>query len=268
MNQAWLRIAGLSTMERKLFKAGRAIAVLCAAVLSLACTFGAAVAAGAGPSATVTGTLVAGGVLRGAVAANLTENGSGGGVLSSAITVDGVLLASDDASAVWLDTGTLHDGTHSVTITMTDIAGDSGPVWSGLVQTQNAPQGGGATVLGQAQEGQTLVGDAGSWSPQPTAFTYQWQRCNAAGGSCSPIAGADAAAYTLTAADDYGQLDVVVTAADTGGATSATSSASGVVLDARGSAVAPPLAAPLGAALAPSAAPAAGASPLRAPTSS
>jgi len=246
-----------------LFKAGRAIAVLCAAVLSLACTLDAGVtrAAATGPTATVSGTLVAGGVLRGAVAANLTA--SGGGVRSAAITVDGVQLASADGSAVTLDTGTVHDGTHLVTVTMTDMEGDSGPVWTGLVQTQNAPEGGGATVLGQAQQGQTLVAETAGWSPQPTALAYLWQRCDAAGGSCSPIAGAEAAAYTLTAADDYGQLEVIVTASDTGGDASATSSGSGVILDAQGGAAAPALAAPLGAALAPVAAsaPASGPTP-------
>ena len=270
MNQALLRIAGLSTTERKLFKAGRAIAVLCAAVLWLACALDAGVtrAAAAGPTATVSGTLVAGGVLTGAAAVSLTASGAGGGVRSAAITVDGVQLASADGSAVWLDTGMVHDGNHVVTVTMTDIAGDSGPVWTGLVQTQNAPQGGAAAVLGQAQEGQTLVADTAGWSPQPIALAYQWQRCDAAGGACSPIPGANAATYTPTAAEDYGQLDVIVTASDTGGATSATSAGSGVVLDAQGGASPPPLDAPLGAALAPGArAPAGGSIGTAAPPS-
>jgi len=239
-----------------LFKAGRAIAVLGAAVLALACTLDAGVTrAAAGPTAAVTGTLVAGGVLTGAVAVSLTASDGGGGVRSAAITVDGVQLASANGSAVWLDTGTVLDGTHVVTVTMTDLAGDSGPVWTGLIQTRNAPQGGVATVVGQAQEGQTLVADTAGWSPQPGALAYQWQRCQAAGGSCSPIAGADAATYTLTAAEDYGQVEVIVTASDTGGETSATSSGSGVVLDAQGDASQPPFAAPWGAAPAPAGAP-------------
>jgi hypothetical protein len=238
-----------------LFKAGRAIAVLCAVALSLAGALGAgaSVAAAADLTATVSGTLVAGGVLTGAAAVSLASE-SGGGVRSAAITVDGVQLASASGSAIWLDTGLVRDGTHFVTVTMTDIVGDSGQVWSGLVQTLNAPRGGAASILGQAQEGQTLVADTASWSPQPTALTYQWQRCDSAGGSCSAIAGADAAAYTPTAVDDYGQLAVIVTASDTGGSNSASSSGSGVVLDAQGAASPPALAAPLGAALVPAAA--------------
>ena len=74
----------------------------------------------------------------------------------------------------------------------------------------------------------------GRWSPAPTAYAYQWQRCDAAGSNCAAILGATAPAYVVTAADAYGQLAVVVTASDADGSTSATSAPSGVVLDANG----------------------------------
>ena len=45
---------------------------------------------------------------------------------------------------------------------------------------------------GHAGPGQTLQVSDGSWSRTPTALTYQWQRCNANGRLCTPIAGADA----------------------------------------------------------------------------
>jgi hypothetical protein len=49
----------------------------------------------------------------------------------------------------------------------------------------------------------TLTVDNGTWTTTPTAFTYQWLRCNANGRLCVPIAGATQQTYALTA-DDTG----------------------------------------------------------------
>ena len=51
------------------------------------------------------------------------------------------------------------------------------------------------------KEGQTLQVSAGSWSPTPAAVGYQWQRCNPNGRLCTPIPGATASTYAVTAAD-------------------------------------------------------------------
>ena len=65
----------------------------------------------------------------------------------------------------------------------------------------------------------------GSWSSngRPLTFTFQWQRCDANGAACVPIAGATGSAYNL-GASDQGSLRVAVTAS-AGGATATTISA-------------------------------------------
>jgi hypothetical protein len=226
-----------------LFKAERAIAMVCAVALALACALGAAPTKAAAAGPVLSGSLIAGGVLSGEVSVSVTLS-TPVGASSMAVTIDGVQVADAYGTELWVDTGALADGSHLVAVTMTDSSGEDA-LWTGLVQTANAPQGGVATILGEAQQGQTLVAQSSGWSPQPTALAYQWQRCDAGGGSCGPIAGATAAAYTAAPADDYAQLEVVVTASDTGGSTSTTSSGSGVVLDA-GESATPVLAAPLG----------------------
>ena len=67
-------------------------------------------------------------------------------------------------------------------------------------------------MTGSAIQGQTLTVAAGSWSTTPASTTYAWQRCNANGRVCSPIAGATASSYAVTAADVGHALLVVVTA--------------------------------------------------------
>ena len=46
------------------------------------------------------------------------------------------------------------------------------------------------TITGTAQEGQTLVGDRGQWSGNPTDYNDFWVRCDKDGGSCANISGA------------------------------------------------------------------------------
>lgn len=85
------------------------------------------------------------------------------------------------------------------------------------------------TISGTAQSGQMLTASPGAWSgTQPIGYAYQWQRCNAAGGLCAAIAGA-APSYTLTAADVGSTLRVAVTAANSVGPATASSSATAVV---------------------------------------
>lgn len=67
------------------------------------------------------------------------------------------------------------------------------------------------TVSGSAAEGATLTGADGVWSGSPT-FSRSWRRCDAGGGSCEPIAGADGATYSPTAADVGRRLRVRVIA--------------------------------------------------------
>ena len=79
------------------------------------------------------------------------------------------------------------------------------------------------TIVGVAQTGKTLAGLPGTWvGGKPVTFVYQWQRCDAAGGSCAPIVGATAETYAPVADDVGHALVLAVTAQAAGGsATSA-----------------------------------------------
>jgi hypothetical protein len=80
-------------------------------------------------------------------------------------------------------------------------------------------------------QGQTLTEAHGSWTPTPTGYTYQWQRCDAAGNACSAISGASGQTYTLTAADVGATVRVQETASDaTGAGVPATSTQTALVV--------------------------------------
>jgi GH25 family lysozyme M1 (1,4-beta-N-acetylmuramidase) len=80
------------------------------------------------------------------------------------------------------------------------------------------------TIVGVAQTGKTLAGIPGTWAGgKPVTFVYQWQRCDAAGGTCIPIVGATGETY-LPVADDIGHaLVLTVTAQALGGSASSAS---------------------------------------------
>jgi hypothetical protein len=110
-------------------------------------------------------------------------------------------------------------------------SGSSSAAPETAAQLQYAPSNTAApTITGTAQEGQTLTATNGSWSSSTTiSYTYQWQRCTAAGASCVDIAGATATTYAVATADVGSTLHVVVTAHNTDGATAATSAQTAVV---------------------------------------
>ena len=84
------------------------------------------------------------------------------------------------------------------------------------------------SVSGVMQEGQTLVESHGAWSDNPGTFSYQWERCGNAG--CGAIPGANSQTYTLTGADVGQGIEVVETAANTGGAGAAVASVRSAVV--------------------------------------
>ena len=73
------------------------------------------------------------------------------------------------------------------------------------------------TVAGTAVQGQTLTASTGTFSMTP-AFTYAWQRCDAAGAACADIVGATASTYVVAAEDVATTLRVTVTATNRFGA--------------------------------------------------
>src|SRR3954467_13642780 len=70
-------------------------------------------------------------------------------------------------------------------------------------------------VSGTAKVGQTLTVSNGTWSNNPTSYTYQWQRCSSAT-SCTDIANAVGQSYVVRNADggDRVRADVTATNAD------------------------------------------------------
>ena len=91
------------------------------------------------------------------------------------------------------------------------------------------------TIVGTVKTGVILTAVPGTWSGgKPVAFTYQWQRCDAAGGGCTPITGATNDSYKLTTDDTGHALIVTVTAQSTSGG-AATASAPTIAVGASGS---------------------------------
>jgi hypothetical protein len=79
------------------------------------------------------------------------------------------------------------------------------------------------TISGTPKVGQTLTASNGTWSNSPTAYTYQWLRCNTAGGSCVSAPNGTQKAYTLVGADAGHKMRVRVTASNADGNASAES---------------------------------------------
>jgi hypothetical protein len=71
------------------------------------------------------------------------------------------------------------------------------------------------TIVGKAQIGEQLVvklGTYGAGGGTPDRFTYQWQRCDSAGNTCTAIAGATGQSYGVVKADVAHALRVRVRA--------------------------------------------------------
>ena len=85
------------------------------------------------------------------------------------------------------------------------------------------------TISGAEQQGQNLFASTGSWSGSPTAYSYQWKKCDSAGNNCSNIAGEIFSGITLRSAYVGSTLRVTVTATSSAGSASATSSPTAVV---------------------------------------
>jgi hypothetical protein len=86
------------------------------------------------------------------------------------------------------------------------------------------------SISGTAQDGDALTAAPGAWTGSPSiVYTYQWTRCDVAGASCSPIAGATEAVYKAARVDIGQTLRVAVTATNGAGAASVTSAPTGTV---------------------------------------
>ncbi len=117
-----------------------------------------------------------------------------------------------------------------VAVTATN-AGGSQSATSGPSGVVGAPQVTVAPVIsGTAVDGQMLSVTTGTWTGAPTsAYSYQWQRCDPTGSTCTTIANASSATYSLTPADVGSTLQAVVTATNAAVSQSVTSGPSATV---------------------------------------
>ena len=122
-------------------------------------------------------------------------------------------------------TATSAMGTANATTAPTAAVTPAGTSPGGRPTNLSPPQ-----ILGSAQDGQILTSSVGTWTGSPRTFSYRWRRCNASGASCIAIPHATGPRRTLTPDDIGSTLSLVVTATGQGGAASATTSATGVVV--------------------------------------
>lgn len=142
-------------------------------------------------------------------------------VTISGATVSTYTLTAADAGA-----------TMRVAVAAKNASGSSIPALSnpssvvvGIPSSQASP-----TVSGTAAVGKSLSATRGSWNWNPTGYGYQWQRCSAAGHSCTTISGATNASYLVAAADAGQRLVVIVSATNLAGTGTSTSGLTATVV--------------------------------------
>jgi len=119
-----------------------------------------------------------------------------------------------------------------VTVTASNTDGKASAT-SGATDPVSSANGPTNTVK-PALSGSAVVGDSlrvsnGSWSPTPTSFSRQWQRCSSDGTGCFNISGANGQTYGVRSADVGHRLRALVTARTSSGASTAATSPSAVV---------------------------------------
>ncbi len=124
-------------------------------------------------------------------------------------------------------------GTETAASNASDVVGTTSSTTPGSQAPRNSIL---PAILGSANVGTTLTASVGLWTGSaPLLYSYQWLRCGTDGGQstgagCSAISGATGTQYALVAADLNQRLRVQVTARNTLGTTTATSSATAQIL--------------------------------------
>lgn len=85
------------------------------------------------------------------------------------------------------------------------------------------------TISGTPKVGQELTAENGTWTGNPTAYAYQWQRCDADVASCASVVGATGKTYGVRLADLGYRLRVAVTARNAKGSATANSAITTIV---------------------------------------
>ncbi|HEY4896402.1 MAG TPA: hypothetical protein VII01_09965, partial [Solirubrobacteraceae bacterium] len=138
-----------------------------------------------------------------------------------------------------IDTTSLKDGQHTLTVRVTDAAQNTSVVLDRAITTDNAPANAVApsTLSNVAPTvGTTLSATPGMWSAPPgagqVALTYQWETCDGAGSGCTTVAGATSPTYTAAGADAGRTVRVAVTGSDSDGSRTLASAPSVAVMPA------------------------------------
>jgi hypothetical protein len=82
-------------------------------------------------------------------------------------------------------------------------------------------------ISGTPAVGANLTSTNGSWTNDPTSYSYQWQDC--ANGSCANISGATSSTYAVRTSDAGDATRVIVTATNSYGSTTADSAQTAVI---------------------------------------
>ncbi len=90
------------------------------------------------------------------------------------------------------------------------------------------------SIIGSPIVGTVLTGERGTWTGTGITYRYAWLRCDASGANCTPIAGATGPKYTLTTAVLGATIRFAVTASDSSGEGTATSSQTAAITTANG----------------------------------
>jgi thermitase len=152
-------------------------------------------------------------------------NADGSGCTQVGTSWKYTVQSADDGYALKLTvTFTDPDGTSSASALTAPVGAATSPLPAPAPVNTALP-----AISGIAEDGQVLTASTGTWSNSPTAYAYQWRRCDSAGANCAALAGATAPTYPVSSADVGSTLQVAVTASNSGGSATATSLATAVV---------------------------------------
>lgn len=147
-----------------------------------------------------------------------------GSLTTSVCTVDGVtgtvtLVAAGTCNLTATAAGSLLNDQDQQTKSLT-IAGVFPPANSSV-----------PIVAGTNRAGITLSSTNGSWTNSPTSYTYQWKSSATSGGTYTNISGATASTYELASSDVGRYIKLFVTANNSSGSSTASSTARGPIAD-------------------------------------
>ncbi|MDQ6665602.1 MAG: S8 family serine peptidase, partial [Acidobacteriota bacterium] len=130
----------------------------------------------------------------------------------------------NQATTGLLDPGTLSSGPHVLGIRALSSDNRTYGFYGATVTVGNPPRN---TVLpvisGSAVQGQSLSTSNGLWTNSPVSYAYQWNRCDVSGSNCQAIQGASSGTYVVANADVGFTIRAAVTAANSGGSSTAVS---------------------------------------------